>query len=148
MRGVEVKCTQDTGATRTVVAADMVCRLWLATTASSARLYMATARERMECSRQASFHMRARTADGRPGPLIVVEALVSKDLTDEVLVSWHDLIRLRGYFLHVPSCGRGPGAEGGIGRRLAQGADGRLADMLSDFLSKDMRVKGVSCLLG
>ncbi len=94
MRGVEVKCTPDTWATRTVVAADMVRPLGLATTTSSARLYTAKAGERMECSRQVSFHMRARTADGRPGPLIMVKALVSNDLTDEVLVSWHDLIRL------------------------------------------------------
>ena len=62
------------------MAADMVCRLGLATTASYARLYTPKAGERMECNRQASFHMRACTADGRPGPLIVVEALVSKDL--------------------------------------------------------------------
>ncbi len=89
-----VRCTPDTGATRTVVVADTVCRLGLATTASSARLYTAKARERMECSRQTSFYMRARTEDGRPGPKVLVEALVSKDLTDEVLVSWHDLIRL------------------------------------------------------
>ncbi len=48
----------------------------------------------MECSRQASFYMRARTEDDRPGPQVLVEALVSRDLADEVLVSWHDLIRL------------------------------------------------------
>ena len=35
MRGVEIKCTPDTGASRTVVAAHMVCRLGLTTTASS-----------------------------------------------------------------------------------------------------------------
>ncbi len=48
-----IRCTPDTGA--------MVRRLGLATTASSARLYTAKAGERMECSRQASFYMRART---------------------------------------------------------------------------------------
>ncbi len=38
---MEIKCTQDTGAIRTVGAVDTVRRLWLATTASSARLYTA-----------------------------------------------------------------------------------------------------------
>ncbi len=48
---------------RMVVAADMVRRPGLATTvSSSARLYTAKAGERMECSRQASFHMQAGTA--------------------------------------------------------------------------------------
>ncbi len=76
------------------MAADMVRRLGLITTAPTARLYTAKAGERMECSQQAFFHMRARTIDGRPGPLIVVDAIISKDLTDEVLVSWHELICL------------------------------------------------------
>ena len=77
-----------------LVATDMVRRLGLATMVSSASLYTAKAGERMECSRQASFYMRARTEDGRPGPQVFVEVLVSKDLTIEVLVSWHDLMRL------------------------------------------------------
>ncbi len=68
-----VRCTSDTGATRTVVAADTVRRLGLATTASSARLYTAKAGERMECSRQASY-MRARTENGRPGQKVLAEA--------------------------------------------------------------------------
>ncbi len=123
------------GATRTVVAADMVQRLGLATTASSARLYTAKVGERMECSRQASFHMRARTTDGRTGPLIMVEALVSKDLTDEILVSRHDLICLgvlSSTFLAVDM----------DQVELADGFRKDFPDVLSDFLSKDMRVKG------
>ncbi len=47
---------------RTVVAADIVCRLGLATMASSARLYTSKAGERMESSWPASFHMRAHMA--------------------------------------------------------------------------------------
>ncbi len=142
MRGVEVKCTPDTGATRTVVAADMVRRLGLATTASSARLYTAKAGERMECSRQASFHMRARTTDGRPGPLIVVEALVSKDLTDEVLVSWHDLIRLGVLSSTFPAVDVAQVRKVESADGLREELMGDFPDVLSDFLSKDMRVKG------
>ncbi len=127
------------GVTRTVVAADMVRRLGLATTASSARLYTAKVGERMECSRQASFHMGARTADGRTGPLIMVEALVSKDLTDEILVSRHDLICLgvlSSTFLAV-DMDQVESADG-----FREELMGDFPDVLSDFLSKDMRVKG------
>ncbi len=140
MRGVEVKCTPDTGATRTVVAADMVRRLELATTASSSHLY--TAGERMECSRQASSHIRARTADGRSGPLITVEALVSKDLTDEVLVSWHYLIRLGVLSSTFPAMEVAQVRKVESADALREELMGDFPDVLSDFLSKDMKVKG------
>ena len=141
IRGVEVKCTPDTGATRTVLTADMVRRLGLATTASSVRLYTAKAGDRMECCRKASIHMRTRTADGHPKPLVVEEALVSKDLTNEVLMSWHDLIclgLLSSTFTAVDVAQV----------RKVESADGlreelmfKFHDVLSDFLSKNMRVK-------
>ncbi len=140
--GVEVKCTPDMGATRMVVAADMVHRLKLATTASSARLYTAKAGERMECSRQASFHMRARTADGCPGPLITVEALVSKDLTDEVLVPWHDLIRLKVLSSMFQAVDVAQVRRVESANSLLEELMGDFPDLLSDFLSMDMRVKG------
>ncbi len=142
LRGVEVKCTLDTGATRTVVAADMVRRLGLATTASSARLYTAKAGERMECGRQASFHMRTRTADGRPGPLITVEALDSKDLTYEVLVSWHDLIRLGVLSSTFPAVDVAQVRKVESVDGLREELMGDFPDVPSDFLSKDMGVKG------
>ena len=93
----------------------------------------------MECSRQASFHMRARTTDGRPGPLIMVEALVSKDLTDEILVSRHDLIRLGVLSSTFPAVDMAQ-VESADG--LREELMGDFPDVLSDFLSKDMRVKG------
>ncbi len=142
MLGVEVKCTPDTGATRTVEASVMVRWLGLATAASSAHLNAAKAGERMECSRQASFHMRARTGDGHPGPLIVVKALVSKDLTDEVLVSWHDLIRLGVLSSTFPSMDVAQVRKVESADGLREELMGNFPDVLSDFLSKDMRVKG------
>ncbi len=137
-----IRCTPDTGATRTVVAADMVRRLGLATTASSARLYTAKAGERMECSRQASFYMRAHTEDGRPGPQVLVEALVSRDLTDEVLVSWHDLMRLGILSSTFPAVDVAQVRKVESADSLWEELLGDFPDMLSDFLSKDMRVKG------
>ena len=96
------------------------------TTASSARLNTAMSGERMECSRQASFHMRARTADGRLGPLIVVEVLVSKDLANKVLVSWHDLIRLGVLSSSFP-------AVDVAQVQKVESADGLWEDLMGDF---------------
>ncbi len=122
--------------------ADMVCRLGLATTASSARLYMAQAGEGMECSSQASFHMRARTADGRPEPQILLEALVSQDLTDEVLVSWHDLIRLGVLPTKFPTVNQAHVRKVEPADGLQEELLGNFPDVPTDFLSKDIRVKG------
>ena len=138
----EVRCTPDTGASRTVVAADPVCWFRLATMASFARLYTAKAGERMKCSRQASLYMKARTADGRLEPQVLLEAHVSKDLTDEVLMSWHYLICLGVLSTTFP-------AVSAVKVRKVESVDGLreellgdFPDVLSDFLSKDMRVKG------
>ncbi len=108
----ELRCTPDTRATRTVVAAEVVRHLSLATMASSMRLYTAKASERMECSHQVVLYMKACTAAGHFGPRVLVEGLVSRDLTDEVLVSWHDRIRL-GVLSTDGGCR--PGTEGGVG---------------------------------
>ncbi len=80
--------------------------------------------------------------DVRPGPLIVVEALISRDLTDKDLVSWHDLIRLGNLSSTFP-------AVDAAQVRKVESVDGlreelvdNFPDVLCDFLSKDMRVKG------
>ncbi len=137
-----IRCTPDTGAKRTVVAADMVRRLGLTTTASSARLYTAKAGERMECSQQASFYMRGRTEDGRPGPQVLVEALVSRDLTDEVLVSWHDLMHLSILSSTFPAVDSAQVRRVESADGLREELLGDFPDVRSDFLSRDMRVKG------
>jgi transposase InsO family protein len=91
-RGVRYRpvfCTPDTGATRTIVAANVVDRLQLSTTATAAKLYSAKADERMECTRRVAFQARV-----KGGPTVEIDALVSRDLYDDVLISWHDLIAL------------------------------------------------------
>ena len=137
-----IRYTQDTGAARTVVVAETAHWLGLATTASSARLYTAKAVERMECSRQASFYVRARTEDGRPGPKVMVEALVSKALMDKVLVSWHDLIRLGVLSTTFPAVDTVQVRKVESANSLREELLGAFPNVLSDYLSKDMRMKG------
>ncbi len=96
----------------------------------------------MECSRQASIYMMARMENGRPGPQIFVEALVRKDLTDEVQVSWHDLIRLGVLSSTFPAVDAEQMRKVESADRLLKELLGDFPDMLSDFLSKDIRVKG------
>ncbi len=117
-------------------------RLGLATTASSARLYTAKAGDRMECSRKASIHMRTRTADGHPKPLVVEEALVSKDLTNEVLMSWHDLICLGLLSSTFTAVDVAQVRKVELADGLREELMGNFHDVLSDFLSKNVSERG------
>ena len=63
---------------------------------------------------------------GGPGPVSVVEALISKNLPDEVLVSWHDFICL-GVLSSTFPAGRGPTEAGGVGGRPAGGTARRFS---------------------
>ncbi len=47
----------------------------------------------MECSRRVEFQARV-DEGGQLGPSATIDALVSRDLKDEVLISWHDLKKL------------------------------------------------------
>jgi hypothetical protein len=86
-------CTPDTGATRTIISADLVDRHQMFTRYTKAQLFSAKEGERMECSRKVELHARAEDGN-RSGPSTVIHALVSHDLKNEVLVSWHDLKRM------------------------------------------------------
>ncbi len=70
----------------------------------------------------------------------MVEALVSKYLTDKVLVSWHTLIRLGVLPSTFPAVAQVRKVESADG--LQEKLMGDFPDVLSDFLSKDKRVKG------
>ena len=77
-----------------------------------------------------------------PRPLIVVEALVSKDITDEVLVSWHDLIRLGVLSSMFPAVDAAQVRKVELADGLREELLGDSPDVLSDYLTKDMRMKG------
>jgi len=103
-----IACTPDTGATRTILAASIVDRHTMLTKPSSARLFSAKEDERMECSRRVTFNARA-----PGGPWHEIRALVSSDLKEDVLLSWHDLIKLGVIAQSFPAVARQGIAEDG-----------------------------------
>jgi transposase InsO family protein len=76
--------TPDTGATRSVIAKDLMVRMGVPVKATSARLFAANG-QRMSC--EGTVEMRASCF----GVTHVVNALVSSAITNEILLSWHDL---------------------------------------------------------
>ncbi len=86
--------------------------------------------------------MKACTEDGRLGPKVLEEALVSRDLSDKVLVSWHDLIRFGVLSTTFPAVDAAQVQKVESVEGLREKLLGDFPDVLSDHLSKDMRVKG------
>ncbi len=84
----DIQCTPDTWATHTVISADIVARRSLFTRHSSVKLYSAKEWDRMESSRATTFSAAVICDDGRHGPRRHIDALVSADLSNEILISW------------------------------------------------------------
>jgi transposase InsO family protein len=100
-----ITCTPDTGATRTVVAGSTARRLKFTTTPTSAKLFSAKSGETMESGRRCTFHAQP---DG--GNKVTIDALVSEDLHDSMLVSWHDLTAMGVLPEDFPNVARKVGA--------------------------------------
>ena len=79
--------TPDTGATRTIIAQDVLRRHRIPYRNIEEKLYAANGTE-MKC--QGSLNIKVQSEGGQDE----VDAIVSSDLHNEILLSWHDLIRL------------------------------------------------------
>ena len=145
-RAFRVEATPDTGATRTVISADLVEEMDMETKHTSAKLYSAKEGEQMECSRKVRFRAKA-----PGGSSVAINALVSRDLHSEILVSWHDLVALRILPDSFPSvlCNEDKTTTTGDGRAATAVAHDDVEklqedfqDVLRDELNEDMKVKG------
>ncbi len=97
-RRFEFRATPDTGATRTLIAYDLVKEHKLKVQSNHDGSLYAANGERMQCEGTCKFY--AETDDGW---CVRVDALVSSSLEDEILLSWHDLQALGVLPKHFPA---------------------------------------------
>ena len=140
----DIHCTPDTGATHTVISADIVARRSLFTRHSSVKLYSAKEGDRMESSRATTFSAAVVCDDGRRGPRTHIDALVSSDLSNEILISWHDLKELGVIPQDFPNVSSAILRSLSTEQMLAT-LHSDYADVLSDYLQPSMRMKGEPC---
>ncbi len=80
----------DSGCTRSVIAKDVADRYGLRYWAEPGRALIAANGEPMACEGLARL-----TVNAVRGPRVDVEALVSSSLSDDFLLAWHDLVRMK-----------------------------------------------------
>jgi hypothetical protein len=145
-RKFSILATPDSGATRTIISADLVEKYRIPTRHTNAKLFSAKEGERMECSRKVKL---AVNAPG--GPSVNISALVSNDLRHEILVSWHDLIQLGILPAQFPTVvepeTEATAAAATTMEQDVQAADvdklyEAFADVLREELDEHMKVKG------
>ena len=128
-------CTPDTGATATVVAQNILDRHGIKYEPTSHRLKTAN-KEDMRVSGQIRF--RVSTDGSRNGNY--VDALVSPDVSDEIMISWHALVDMRLITLNFPD----------ITRMIRRGPDSfeRILEDYSDVFTDSLGDIGAKTLAG
>ena len=79
----EFATTPDTGATRSVIAWKICKKNKINLSNSKVSLFTANKEVKMDCS--GSVKLQIHNTD------VIIDAVVSRDLTDDILISWHDL---------------------------------------------------------
>ncbi len=123
--------TPDTGATRSIIAQDVLRHHGISFDTSSSLNLFAANGSHMRCAGTVQLQV---LYDGRPE--IIVDALVSPDLRNEILLSWHDLLALQVIPVDFPAT---------IAAAVADDSLERLQEDFPDVLRNTL---GTHCLRG
>ena len=126
----ECMSTPDTGATRSVIAFNIIKKHGIKYKEEEEPLYNAS-NDRMKC--EGSIVIVVSVTDG---PKVTINALVSSDLNDEILISWHDMISLGILHVDFPSLVKSVDVEDSLELITAD-----FTDILDDKL-------GTKCMTG
>ncbi len=129
-----IRAMPDTGATRSIISARVARRLGLYLWKSSALINTASGQP-MHCN--SKVLLQASVGDHEP---VSIKALVSRDLTEEMLISWHDLVTLGILPANFPEVGasiRAVSSPAGVSELIRD-----FPDVLSDELTAGKVVKG------
>ncbi len=126
------------------ISADIVACRSLFTRHSYVKLYSAKEGDRIESSRATTFSAAVVCDDGRCGPRTHINALVSSDLSNKILVSWHDLKELGVIPQDFPNVKSAILCSLSTEQILAT-LHSDFAAVLSDYLQPSMRMKEEPC---